>query len=122
MSIGLQKVLNDFFVYWFVDVFFFKQKTAYEMRISDWSSDVVLFRSSRPGLRRHLLSEIRTQGRSGHFRFPQHPDEDAVSGEKRRCPGAAHLVQSSDRQFRRACEEPVAALDRRFEAGMGAAL
>src|SRR3546814_1872540 len=26
-------------------IFFFKQKTAYEMRISDWSSDVVLFRS-----------------------------------------------------------------------------
>src|SRR3546814_13273544 len=25
---------------WFVCVFFFKQKTAYEMRISDWSSDV----------------------------------------------------------------------------------
>src|SRR3546814_2559081 len=25
---------------WFVFVFFFKQKTAYEMRISDWSSDV----------------------------------------------------------------------------------
>src|SRR3546814_11722785 len=24
----------------FVDFFFFKQKTAYEMRISDWSSDV----------------------------------------------------------------------------------
>src|SRR3546814_5289744 len=28
--------------YWFVTLFFFffKQKTAYEMRISDWSSDV----------------------------------------------------------------------------------
>src|SRR3546814_4813801 len=26
--------------------FFFKQKTAYEMRISDWSSDVWLFRSA----------------------------------------------------------------------------
>src|SRR3546814_6254507 len=26
--------------YQFVDFFFFKQKTAYEMRISDWSSDV----------------------------------------------------------------------------------
>src|SRR3546814_3400978 len=26
-------------VMWFV-IFFFKQKTAYEMRISDWSSDV----------------------------------------------------------------------------------
>src|SRR3546814_3012464 len=25
--------------------FFFKQKTAYEMRISDWSSDVCFFRS-----------------------------------------------------------------------------
>src|SRR3546814_13899823 len=28
-------------------VFFFKQKTAYEMRISDWSSRRVLFRSAR---------------------------------------------------------------------------
>src|SRR3546814_7296527 len=26
--------------YYFVFFFFFKQKTAYEMRISDWSSDV----------------------------------------------------------------------------------
>src|SRR3546814_2564903 len=25
---------------WLYSVFFFKQKTAYEMRISDWSSDV----------------------------------------------------------------------------------
>src|SRR3546814_1111528 len=25
---------------WFYSFFFFKQKTAYEMRISDWSSDV----------------------------------------------------------------------------------
>src|SRR3546814_6525711 len=29
-----------FFVFVFVSFFFFKQKTAYEMRISDWSSDV----------------------------------------------------------------------------------
>src|SRR3546814_3440161 len=27
-------------VCWYVFFFFFKQKTAYEMRISDWSSDV----------------------------------------------------------------------------------
>src|SRR3546814_20445669 len=26
--------------FWFLLFFFFKQKTAYEMRISDWSSDV----------------------------------------------------------------------------------
>src|SRR3546814_2832566 len=37
--------------YFFVFCFFFKQKTAYEMRISDWSSDVCssdLNRSARP--------------------------------------------------------------------------
>src|SRR3546814_5904601 len=27
-------------LYWVLFFFFFKQKTAYEMRISDWSSDV----------------------------------------------------------------------------------
>src|SRR3546814_10460949 len=27
-------------IVWFWSFFFFKQKTAYEMRISDWSSDV----------------------------------------------------------------------------------
>src|SRR3546814_8038899 len=29
-----------YIVFYFVFFFFFKQKTAYEMRISDWSSDV----------------------------------------------------------------------------------
>src|SRR3546814_4969757 len=29
-----------FVLHWIVYFFFFKQKTAYEMRISDWSSDV----------------------------------------------------------------------------------
>src|SRR3546814_13321845 len=42
----LKRILNSltyvyfFFVSLFFFVFFFKQKTAYEMRISDWSSDV----------------------------------------------------------------------------------
>src|SRR3546814_19990206 len=31
---------NFVFCLYFIVVFFFKQKTAYEMRISDWSSDV----------------------------------------------------------------------------------
>src|SRR3546814_10462882 len=34
--------------------FFFKQKTAYEMRISDWSSDVCSSDLSFPGLREYL--------------------------------------------------------------------
>src|SRR3546814_5094788 len=32
--------LLDFIVCFTLFIFFFKQKTAYEMRISDWSSDV----------------------------------------------------------------------------------
>src|SRR3546814_1027431 len=36
--------------------FFFKQKTAYEMRISDWSSDVCSFRSALDA-RRILAAE-----------------------------------------------------------------
>src|SRR3546814_3123842 len=36
--------------------FFFKQKTAYEMRISDWSSDVC---SSDLDLKNHILNRIR---------------------------------------------------------------
>src|SRR3546814_5222756 len=45
-------------VLWYVDLlwfFFFKQKTAYEMRISDWSSDVCssdLVDSGELGVRR----------------------------------------------------------------------
>src|SRR3546814_9007992 len=37
---------------WCVLFFFFKQKTAYEMRISDWSSDVCS--SDLRGLHRHV--------------------------------------------------------------------
>src|SRR3546814_16790673 len=33
-------ILFSVFIYLIVFFFFFKQKTAYEMRISDWSSDV----------------------------------------------------------------------------------
>src|SRR3546814_3933575 len=51
----------------FVDiVFFFKQKTAYEMRISDWSSDVCssdlfglqMIRANRPVRSRIYLAKI----------------------------------------------------------------
>src|SRR3546814_6364403 len=36
----LNSCVNDVFFFYYMIVFFFKQKTAYEMRISDWSSDV----------------------------------------------------------------------------------
>src|SRR3546814_8919852 len=43
--------------------FFFKQKTAYEMRISDWSSDFVLFRS--------LVSVVMNENTSRGFDWSQ---------------------------------------------------
>src|SRR3546814_5980784 len=62
-------------LYVFVVFFFFKQKTAYEMRISDWSSDVcssdlLSLPGSRPGnpcpsLTPDLSGEARCRGRMG---------------------------------------------------------
>src|SRR3546814_4056815 len=40
-------------------VFFFKQKTAYEMRISDWSSDVCASDLARLGSRRKATRALR---------------------------------------------------------------
>src|SRR3546814_2350438 len=36
----MRLIIMLFCLYFVVSFFFFKQKTAYEMRISDWSSDV----------------------------------------------------------------------------------
>src|SRR3546814_5120740 len=52
-------IVYDDYVY-VVFVFFFKQKTAYEMRISDWSSDVC---SSDLTLQEHVWVSIETQFR-----------------------------------------------------------
>src|SRR3546814_4117282 len=55
---GLFPSIHIFFV---SDVFFFKQKTAYEMRISDWSSDVCssdLTAARRPGLQQRFLHQV----------------------------------------------------------------
>src|SRR3546814_9909423 len=67
--------------------FFFKQKTAYEMRISDWSSDVCSSDlESGPAARRYLvgpvLSELR--GRTGAH---------AAGGDGRADRGAAGLFR-----------------------------
>src|SRR3546814_4651111 len=51
-------------------IFFFKQKTAYEMRISDWSSDVCS--SDLPGCFRHL-----------RLQFPR-PEHRQAAGQHRR--------------------------------------
>src|SRR3546814_10062462 len=43
---------------WFVAILLFKQKTAYEMRISDWSSDVGS--SDRPRFQASIVSRTRS--------------------------------------------------------------
>src|SRR3546814_18207789 len=49
----------------FMHIFFFKQKTAYEMRISDWSSDVC----SSDLLDDQVVERLRLQARQhGHLR------------------------------------------------------
>src|SRR3546814_2228724 len=53
--------------------FFFKQKTAYEMRISDWSSDVcssdlaVIFAGERVDVRRQEIGQVGQRHRLGLF-------------------------------------------------------
>src|SRR3546814_3892130 len=69
-------------------IFFFKQKTAYEMRISDWSSDVCssdLFVDRGRGANQgaHLADQIGGIGRETGQRVPP-GDGPAGHGAKRR--------------------------------------
>src|SRR3546814_17997092 len=47
-------------------LFFFKQKTAYDVRFSDWSSDFVLFRFTRAGVQLGRAADL--QGPALHDR------------------------------------------------------
>src|SRR3546814_10100342 len=56
---------------WFYVFFFFKQKTAYEMRISDWSSDVCssdLSMTPRPG-KEYSMARTPPSDRPGNGRY-----------------------------------------------------
>src|SRR3546814_13822049 len=62
-----------------LDFFFFKQKTAYEMRISDWSSDVCSSdlssesSSGRTGLSSAFSSDFSPRGTSSSKAYPVSP-------------------------------------------------
>src|SRR3546814_2246330 len=53
-------------------VFFFKQKTAYEMRISDWSSDVCSSDLSGPGPWRGPLRRLFRSAGPAFLRYDEH--------------------------------------------------
>src|SRR3546814_5826706 len=69
-------------------VFFFKQKTAYEVRISDWSSDVCSSDLCRPS-----ACDARRGGRTADRPFPA-----GRRGRSARGPGGgpAHIGPSSE--------------------------
>src|SRR3546814_2571484 len=69
-------------------VFFFKQKTAYEMRISDWSSDVCSSDLGGAQVRRERPPELEVVRRVVERRAHQHPlvDFDALAHAARSPP------------------------------------
>src|SRR3546814_8823459 len=62
--------------------FFFKQKTAYEMRISDWSSDV-------------CSSDLHAQARRGAGRFPAFGHRPHIAALDRRDAQHRHARQAA---------------------------
>src|SRR3546814_13272713 len=73
------------FLYCFVCVFFFKQKTAYEMRISDWSSDVCS--SDLDGLLKALTKTVietaLDEEMTDHLGYDRHDPTGRNSGNSR---------------------------------------
>src|SRR3546814_2898324 len=70
-------------------LFFFKQKTAYEMRISDWSSDVC---SSD-------LNNVHEQDQPGDHR-DQRPDRTIMTDQEERNAGEDKILVRHERQAR----------------------
>src|SRR3546814_7370040 len=97
-------------------VFFFKQKTAYEMRISDWSSDVCS--SDLPAPQDSWLWRVRRsqdqrfpRGRGGGrlptkiFRQPRHYDRCGQGGRRAAC--SAEPRKGGSKIGRASCRERV---------------
>src|SRR3546814_20643603 len=73
---------------WWILFFFFKQKTAYELRISDWSSDVCSSDLSRGDGRRDRAANGSARGPRGAV--PDHRSDPGRPGQRRES-GAARV-------------------------------
>src|SRR3546814_5541105 len=84
--------------------FFFKQKTAYEMRISDWSSDVCSSDLSGPV---EIPDRHRKAGDSGRGRADGAAGATAQEAAGRRavrsCPQTPAAVRSEERRVGKEC-------------------
>src|SRR3546814_15012960 len=85
-------------------VFFFKQKTTYEMRISDWSSDVC---SSELGLGARLDPEI--VGKRAEAIAGAVPRDDAIAGARQRTDLAAPIFLRAERAVQQEDGDPARA-------------
>src|SRR3546814_2343415 len=74
-------------VVWVIIFFFFKQKTAYEMRISDWSSDVC-----SSDLCGRTLADVAETGDAGDL-AGQHHVGGAADGVHQRFLAAVEIVE-----------------------------
>src|SRR3546814_2279148 len=64
-------------------VFFFKQKTAYEMRISDWSSDVCSSDLNDRGCRARVVRDVRELARAQERHGRDGDDAEFLAREPR---------------------------------------
>src|SRR3546814_9144241 len=86
--------MKDVFLFCF---FFFKQKTAYEMRISDWSSDVCSSDLSSP--KRGAVAWHRGRARARNLQAAGTPPRREVEAAQLRCQG----LRSEERRVGKEC-------------------
>src|SRR3546814_4768351 len=95
MLISVNKWYNDTFVF-----FFFKQKTAYEMRISDWSSDVCSSDLIRPDSDRLALADSLRE--DGFLRFRVGDRVETI--EEGPIPEPSESSRSEERRVGKECD------------------
>src|SRR3546814_4118086 len=87
--------------------FFFKQKTAYEMRISDWSSDVCSsdLRHGAVGERTKRAAAVEVPQHDGRARPGEPCHEDVLTGNdfRYRFPRLACALRSEERRVGKEC-------------------
>src|SRR3546814_6286954 len=89
-------------MYYFLLFFFFKQKTAYEMRISDWSSDVCSSDLLDGGQRDFGLFVTAGQGAPGRVHRPRRSGRTARSDHEATA-GLFDTHRSEERRVGKEC-------------------
>src|SRR3546814_7136072 len=84
-------------------VFFFKQKTAYEMRISDWSSDVCSSDLKQCDTQSHARVADNDRLRSAPFFVREFPHRYEIHFSREGRPAIKGLSRSEERRVGKEC-------------------